>query len=131
MADCVERLLEQYDALSLHFSTASSVEHCYVARMLQEMYHEETNLLYLTFLKPILQDIKVVNKIFQLESGDALHIFRDLYTLYVSKLKRILKPSVFTSNHQEQLLSLDLRSSAIYLFQEDVDLRLAFRKKLE
>ncbi|KAJ1142118.1 hypothetical protein NDU88_008445 [Pleurodeles waltl] len=131
MADWVDRLLEQYDTLSLHFSTASSVEHCYAARMLQEMYHDETNLLYLTFLKPILQDIKVVNKIFQLECGDALHIFRDLFTLYVSTLKRILKPSVFTSNPQEQLQSLDLQSSAIYLSQEDVDLGLAFRKKLE
>ncbi|XP_078521674.1 uncharacterized protein LOC144828067 [Lissotriton helveticus] len=131
MADCVDRLLEQYDALKLHFCTASYVEHCYAARMLQEMYQDEINLLYLTFLKPMLQQIKVVNKIFQLESGDTLHIFRDLYTLYLSTLKRILKPSVFTANNQEQLQSLDLQSSAIYLSLDDVDLGLAFRNMLD
>ncbi|XP_078509628.1 uncharacterized protein LOC144769412 [Lissotriton helveticus] len=131
MVDCVERFLEQYDALKLHFCNASYVEHCYAARMLQEMYNDETNYLYLIFLKPMLLEIKVVNKAFQLESGDVLHIFRDLQTLYWSTMRRIVKPSVFSTNCEKQLCNLDLQSSAIYLGQEDADLGLDFRKKLQ
>uniref|UniRef100_H3ANY7 HAT C-terminal dimerisation domain-containing protein n=1 Tax=Latimeria chalumnae TaxID=7897 RepID=H3ANY7_LATCH len=124
MADCVERILYQFDK-------AASVEHCYSARLLAEMYKDETNFLYLVFLKPFLLEIRRVNNIFQLESGDALKIFRDLLVLYVSTLKRVVKPSVFRANSEKQLLTLDLQASSVYLSQEDADLGMTFRQKME
>lgn len=36
------------------------------------MYNDTANILYMHFLKPILEGIKTVNKYFQLETGDSL-----------------------------------------------------------
>uniref|UniRef100_H3ADB6 DUF4371 domain-containing protein n=1 Tax=Latimeria chalumnae TaxID=7897 RepID=H3ADB6_LATCH len=122
MADCVEQILEQFDALKLHFSTAA---------LLNETYSDETNFLYLIFLKPILQEIKTVNKTFQLALGDTLEIFHDLHRLYMSTLKRLVKPSVLGTNNEKQLLSLDLQTFSIYLAQEDIDLGITSHQKME
>ena len=37
ISDCIERIFKQEDALKLHFSLVSSAEHCYAARLLNEM----------------------------------------------------------------------------------------------
>ncbi len=72
MADCIDRIVDQKAALTLHFNIASSSEHCYTARLLKEMYDDKTNLLYMYFLQPVLMEIKTVNKCFQLETGNTL-----------------------------------------------------------
>ncbi len=68
-ADCIDRIVDQKDALTLHFNIASNSEHCYTARLLKEMYDDKTNLFYMYFLQPVLMEIKTVNKCFQLETG--------------------------------------------------------------
>ncbi len=72
MADCIDRIVDQKDALTLHFNIASSSEHCYTARLLKEMYDDKTNLLYMYFLQPVLMEIKTVNECFQLETRNTL-----------------------------------------------------------
>nr|XP_014353239.1 PREDICTED: LOW QUALITY PROTEIN: uncharacterized protein LOC106706591 [Latimeria chalumnae] len=101
------------------------------AALLNETYSDETNFLYLIFLKPILQEIKTVNKTFQLALGDTLEIFHDLHRLYMSTLKRLVKPSVLGTNNEKQLLSLDLQTFSIYLAQEDIDLGITSHQKME
>lgn len=130
-ANCIDRILEQEYALALHFSVAASSEHCYAARLLSEMYKDKTNSLYLHFLRPLLLEIKSVNTFFQLETGDSLAVFRDLNRLYMSTLRRIIKPSVFRMNNEQQLRELDLKSSSIYLLPKDADLGTTFSEKLE
>ncbi|CAL8275812.1 unnamed protein product [Arctogadus glacialis] len=97
---CIERILEQEDALKLHFSLVSSAEHCYAARLLNEMYSDKSNSLYMHFLRPVLMEVKTVNKYFQLETGDMLGVFRDLDRLYMSTLRRVVKPSVLRMNNE-------------------------------
>ncbi|KAE8280143.1 hypothetical protein D5F01_LYC22285 [Larimichthys crocea] len=58
MSDCIERILEQEDALKLHFGLVSSAEHCYAARLLNDMYTDKSNSLYMHFLQPVLIEIK-------------------------------------------------------------------------
>lgn len=129
MADCIDRIVDQKDALTLHFNMASSTEHCYTARLLKEMYNDKSNLLYMYFLQPVLMEIKAVNKCFQLETGNTLGVFRDLERLYMTTVRRILKPSVLR-NHK-QLRELDLTQSGIFLSPLDADLGTTFMDKLE
>ena len=89
MSDCIDRIVDQEDALKLHFSLVANSEHCYAARLLNEMYWDKTNILYMHFLRPVLDEIKTVNKYFQLETGDSLGVFRDLERLYMSTLRRV------------------------------------------
>lgn len=131
MADCVERILEQFDALKVHFSQAHYVEHQYASQLLQEMYDNENNFLYLSFLKQFLQEIKTVDKIFQMESGDAVEQFRDLHRLFLSTLERIVEPSILRSTREEELRSLDLQNPTIYRMPEGADLGIRFQQKLE
>ena len=94
ISDCIERILDQEDVLKLHFGLVSSAAHCYAARLLNEMYSDISNSLYMHFLRPVLIEIKTVNKYFQLETGDTLGVFRDLDRLYMLTLRRVVKPSV-------------------------------------
>ena len=131
ISDCIERILEQEDALKLHFSLVSSAEHCYAARLLNEMYSDKSNSLYMHFLRPVLMEIKTVNKYFQLETGDTLGVFRDLDRLYMSTLRRIVKPSVLRMNNDSRLRELDLKSSSLYLSHQDADLGSSFQQQLD
>lgn len=130
-ADCVDRIVSQENELGLHFAMAASAEHCYAARVLGEMYRDKSNSLYLHFLRPVLAEIKAVNKSFQLETGDSVAVFRDLSRLYQSTMRRVIKPSVFRTHSQKQLRELDLASSALYLSPSDADLGTIFGQKME
>ena len=52
------------------------------------------------FLRLVLMEVKTVNKYFQLETGDTLGVFRDLDRLYMSTLRRVVKPSVLRMNDE-------------------------------
>lgn len=125
-AYCIDRILDQGDAVALHFSVAASSEHCYAVRLLSEMYKDKTNSLCLHFLCLLLLEIKAVNKCFQLETGDSLAVFRDLNRLYMSTLRCIIKPSVFRMNNEQQLgyILEDFRSKS--LSPKDADLGTTF-----
>lgn len=131
MADCIDCIVDQKDALTLHFNIASSSEHCYTARLLKEMYDDKTNLLYMYFLQPVLMDVKAVNKCFQLETGNTLSVFRDLERLYMTTARRVLKPSVLRMNNDKKLRELDLTQSGIFLSPLDADLGTTFMDQLK
>jgi len=46
----VTRILDQWEALKLHFAVTKSSEHCYMAEVLHSMYSDPQNILSLTFL---------------------------------------------------------------------------------
>ncbi len=131
MADCIDRIVDQKDALTLHFNIASSSEHCYTARLLKKMYDDKTNLLYMYFLQPVLMEIKTVNKCFQLETRNTLGVFKDLERLYMTTARRVLKPSVLRMNNDKQLRKLDLTQSGIFLCPLDADLGTTFMDQLK
>lgn len=95
------------------------------------MYSDPTNSLYMHFLRPILQEINVVNKYFQLETGDSLGFFRDLNRLFMPTLTRIIKPSILRMNTDQQLRELDLQCPNIFISPLDADLGTSFSQKLE
>lgn len=92
IAACVERILQQYDSLKLHFQKAKDDERCYKAELLYQMYSDIENKLYLVFLKPILSELNRVNKLFQLDRASPVRLLDELMTLYVNLLQRVMRP---------------------------------------
>lgn len=77
-SNCVKRVLDQYDALKLHFQLSSSNCEKYLSRELHAMYSDAANEVYLTFLMPILADFERVNLLFQKEHADHCSILNEL-----------------------------------------------------
>lgn len=120
IADCIERILAQYDVLKKHF--ASVPDKAYSVRLLKEMYHDERNRAYLLFLEPLLTDLKRVNKLFQGEDVDPLGVFEELQKLYKRLVARILKPSVLRHHDEVSICDIDLMNlESIFLGLDDVD----------
>ncbi|KAH6937588.1 hypothetical protein HPB50_001868 [Hyalomma asiaticum] len=104
IADCIDRIVSQYGALRLHFATVS--DRNYNVRLLKDMYEDERNLAYLTFLAPILADLKRVNRLVQGQDVDPLGMLEELERLFKSLLTRIIKPSVLRQ-HEGSLGDFD------------------------
>ncbi|XP_046805584.1 uncharacterized protein LOC124419612 [Lucilia cuprina] len=83
----VVRILFQWDELKLHFEMANINEKCHKAKILYEMYRDETIHLYLLFLKPVLHEIQIVNKVFQSNENDPTRLLKEI-TLLINFLKK-------------------------------------------
>ncbi|KAH6927071.1 hypothetical protein HPB50_026683 [Hyalomma asiaticum] len=129
IADCIERILGQYQVLKQFFEKAE--ERSYNVRILREMYGDRRNHAYLVFPAPVLHSVRRVNKMFQTNAADPLVVFQELENLYLEVLRRILHPSVLRHNSTASLLSLDLvRMKSIFLQPEVADLGDVFREEL-
>lgn len=89
----VSRILEQWNELRLLFQVARRNEHCYMAETLYNMYNDPVNHLYLIYLKPILQEVQIVNKLFESNDVDVCKLYNDLIGLTESISRRILNPT--------------------------------------
>ena len=130
MADCIEKLIGQFDALKTHFQVAYLQEKCFEAKTLHDMYSDPQNYLYLLFLLPILKELKRLNKMFQSNTADPLRVFADLEASFVSFGRRILKPAILSSNNVVQLTQLNLETEFCLLEPDSVDLGSSFLKAL-
>lgn len=92
LSDCIIRILDQWDVLKLHFGLAAKNERCYSARMLHDMYGDDTNRLYLLFLPPILAEFAKMNRLFQHREADQYKLSMDLQTFASGLLKRVVFP---------------------------------------
>lgn len=92
IADCIERILYQYDALKEHHLSVS--EKTYSVRLLKEMYLHERNCTYILFLDPKLAELRRINKLFQGEDVDPLG------KLEKHLLGRILMPCLLRQHNE-------------------------------
>lgn len=88
----IEKIVEQWDALKLHFEIATSKEQCFVTSKLSEMFLDKVNLLYFTFLCSHLKRIVLTNKTFQTEQKNPLLLLKDLNDLLYNYLKMLIPP---------------------------------------
>lgn len=129
IADCIERILAQFDNLAGFFTKAE--DHNYDNSILREMYWDPKNYAYLVFLASFLHRVKRVNIMFQSNVSDPLALFQELENLYLDTLKRILIPSVVRHIRSTSLLSLELVNMRyIFLGPETTDLGDFFSEKL-
>ncbi len=130
-ADCVQRILQQYDALCAHFTIAGEKDRCYDAKHLSMMYKNQENKLYLLFLYPVLKELKNLSKLFQSNTQETFKVYSSLRTYFRSLAARILKPSVLRLHTDDSLCELDLGSGFCILEDNDIDYGAKFQEDLQ
>ncbi len=131
VADCVERILLQYDALMAHFSVAYQVERCYEAGVLHKMFEDEQNRMFMLFLHPVLKELRRITKTFQSNSGDNMKIYSELEAFFLALGTQILKPAILKNKTTEELCNLNIDSNFCMLPTEAIDFGENFLFKLE
>lgn len=75
----VTRILDQWLELETHFKLARTADRCFTANQLYEIFINSKLKSYLIFIKPYLQDVQRVNKLFQGSSStDMSKLFEEL-----------------------------------------------------
>lgn len=124
--NAIDKIIEQWDVLKLHFELAREKERCYVAQQLYEMFSDRRNYLYLVFLRNILKDLVTVNKAFQSETANSLKLMDDLLQLlkrYLSilippiRLEKIGNNELINLNFKDYVMSVDFQNFG-YSFNE-------------
>lgn len=100
---CLNRVLDQYEELRLHFQLAKDKDRSYSAEIVFQMYSDPVNKLYLMFLQPIVQEANRVNKMFQMENTNPCRLFHELITFYLSLLRRVTKISTVVVDRDRSL----------------------------
>ena len=102
-------ILDQWDALKLHFSLAAGKERCYTADQLNQMYDDNQNKIYLTFLLFILKKVTSVNKLFQSDQVNPLQLFDDLHNVLYFLLQQIVVPQQLEKMNHSEIATFDFK----------------------
>ncbi|CAG4963605.1 unnamed protein product [Parnassius apollo] len=112
------RILDQWIELKTLFEIARRDEHCYTAEILYNMYNDPQDHLYLLYIRPILQEVQVVNKLFESNDVDPTRLYNDLIGLVESIGRRILNPTARVDILTEDIESyLDPKPYMGYAFE--------------
>ncbi|KAK3889045.1 hypothetical protein Pcinc_006921 [Petrolisthes cinctipes] len=106
----VQVILEEWDALKLHFEMSASHERCYTARELGSAYGDPQNRLYLLFLRKVLKEVVRVNKVFQGQNVDVTKITEDLLDMYRSLLQIVVDSSYISKCPKQNLPTLNIQN---------------------
>jgi len=71
------------------------------------MNKDDSNLLYLTFFKPILREVTNVYLLFQSDHADLTKVYGDLKSLLVAISKRIIKPNFLCDDEVPTALCIE------------------------
>lgn len=99
----IKRILEQYVELKTHFEITRISEKCYAAEILYQMFKDNTNLVYLLFLKPILAEVQRVNKSFESNDADPTLLLNDLKMLLFNIGNKLFVPNWENQNVDEDI----------------------------
>ncbi|XP_077279781.1 uncharacterized protein LOC143907119, partial [Temnothorax americanus] len=91
--EAITKIIDQWDALKLHFNIVKDKERCYTADQLYNMFNTQSNFVYLTFLKHILKLLTEINKTFQAENANSLKLLDDLHSLLYYYMNILIPPS--------------------------------------
>lgn len=89
ISPAVNRILDQWEPLKIHFELSMLSEKCKSAEYLYEHYNDIRNKLFLLYLRPILKDTNHVVKIFQSDNADPTSLLNELTQLISKMCKRI------------------------------------------
>lgn len=112
--DVIGKILQQWDALCLHFNLGKQNERCYTANLLHQMYSDLTNKMYLTYVFYILDDVCRVNAIFQAQNPNSLLMFEELADLYFGFLKKIVVPVQLVNINRENVMDFDFEKFVMH-----------------
>ncbi|CAH1109742.1 unnamed protein product [Psylliodes chrysocephalus] len=89
----VKRIKDQWETLRDHFNIVRLSDNCYTAELLHSMYNDPNNLVYLTFIYPILSIVQKTNKQFESATADPTKLLSDLKNFYASIVTMIVNPT--------------------------------------
>lgn len=90
---CVNRILEQWDALKLYFQQEHLVEHNHSASFLHESFENKQIKLYFLFLDYILPIVNKLNVVYQGNDCNVQTIYRDISDMFKSIFSCYMKAS--------------------------------------
>ena len=90
--EAVSAIIEQYDVLKLHFQMASSKERCYTTSMIKVAFKDPQNLCYLLFMRKILKEVIMVNRLFQSNQRNIVKLTHDLTSMVKNLMSLIVLP---------------------------------------
>lgn len=134
----VKSTLQQWIELKTHFIERANdpKENCYMATILRNLYNDDSNLLYLIFLKPVLEQINSVNLLFQSQTAEVTELFGELRILLLSIARKIIKPTYLYMQNSTVLCMEDLETiqravhdKNTWLSLDSVDLGESFQEK--
>ncbi|KAK3924001.1 Zinc finger MYM-type protein 1, partial [Frankliniella fusca] len=105
----VKTHLAQYEARSALFNKVvqeakDDKDICLTAKTLAQLHNDGTNLLYLTFLKPVLEQLTGLNLLFQRTDADLCRAFSDLRVFVFSIAGRVVKDEALRQTAQPGML---------------------------
>jgi len=103
----IKVVLDQWLELKNCFNIASLKEKCHSAKILLNMFKDDSNLLYLTFLKPVLREVNDVNLKFQSENTALTKVYRELKSLMMSIAKRLIRSYFLRDDEYANVLCLE------------------------
>lgn len=88
----VDRILDQWDDLKSYFLSVSNSEKSYSAQLLHDMFSDESNLVYLRYMKYVLSDVNNLNKSLQ-SKNDSFKVMDDLVNVIEKLAKLVVNPT--------------------------------------
>lgn len=108
--EAINVILDEWDALKLHFEMASSKERCHISKELANAYKDPQTKLYLLFLRKILKEVVRMNKLFQGQNVDITKITDDLLDMYRSLMQVVVDSNYLSKCPKESLPNLSIQS---------------------
>lgn len=94
-ANVIKIVLEQWVKLQAYFKIVIEEEKSYIARVINDMLHDNIIFIYLTIVFNIL-----MNGLFQMDNGDSTQGYKDLYQLLLNNLLFIIKLTFLENLHE-------------------------------
>jgi len=99
----VKKILDQWLSLKTHFEISRLKDNCYTAELLYSMHCDKTNLVYLSFLHPILYLVQTINKNFESKTADPTKLLSDLKKLYSTIANKIILPTARIDIYEDDI----------------------------
>ena len=90
-----------------------------MAHTLTELHSDKSNLLFLTFLKPVLRELTSTNVAFQSSIADVSKIYKDLRDFVFTMAKRVIKPEALRQSQPGMLRLTELEALKSALQKRD------------
>ncbi|CAH1101933.1 unnamed protein product [Psylliodes chrysocephalus] len=112
--NAINKILDQWDVLKLHFQLTKDRERCYTSQQLFEMLDDKKNYLYKVFLKKKLRELTALNTAFQSDQANSLklmegllHLLRNYLSILIPPmhLEKVLDKDIFSFNFKDYVMS--------------------------
>lgn len=109
----------QLKTLFITVANADTKEKCFMTHHLAALHEDMSNILYLTFLKPILREVTSMNVVFQSSVADISKVYRDLKIFIFSLANRIIKPEAVKQCQPGMLCLIELQALKVAMSRQE------------